>query len=390
MDQSVLSASVDFVGIPISGTGLLVALVLLAFGLLALSLFWWREIHRSVGLNRSDKNPILVPRPDVWWESEAVFNPAALYDNGKVHLLYRAMGSDGISRIGYASSRDGIHFDERPREPVYAPTRDFGIPERKRVYGPLSYAPQQYASGGGWGGCEDPRMVKIDGVVHMTFVAFDGWGFVRMAINSILLDHFRTKKWNWKAPNFLSPPDEIHKNWVLFPEKIGGKYAILHSISPPNISIEYVDSLDEFDGSKFIKSRYNRDGRPGFWDASMRGAGAPPIRTSEGWLLFYHGMDPANPGVGYKVGAMLLDLNDPTKVLFRSKEPVLEPKEWYENEWKYGVVMATGAVVMGENLFVYYGGGDKHIAVARANLRDFLRQLTHEEHAVVEPVVYSK
>jgi predicted GH43/DUF377 family glycosyl hydrolase len=177
---------------------------------------------------------------------------------------------------------------------------------------------------------------------------------------------------------------------VLFPEKIRGKYAILHSISPPKPSVEYVDTLEEFDGTKFIKSRYNRDGRDGHWDASMRGAGAPPIKTSEGWLLFYHGMNPSNPDVGYKVGAMLLDLEDPTKILFRSKYPVLEPKEWYENEWKYGVIMATGACVVGPNLLVYYGGGDKHIGVARANLRDFLRQLTHEEHAVVEPVVYSK
>ena len=103
-----------FAGVPISGSGLIVALILLALGALALALFWWREVKRPLTLERSAKNPILVPRPDVWWESEAVFNPAALYDNGRVHLLYRAMGADGISRIGYASSRDGIHFEERP------------------------------------------------------------------------------------------------------------------------------------------------------------------------------------------------------------------------------------------------------------------------------------
>lgn len=388
--ESALQATVVVAGMEISGFELVLGLFLLFLLLIALFFFWWKEVRGILSLTRVGSNPILLPRPGVWWESEAVFNPAALYDNGRVHLLYRAMGSDGISRIGYASSRDGIHFDERSNEPVYAPTRDFGIPERKRVFGPLSYAPRQYASGGGWGGCEDPRMVKIDGHVHMTFVAFDGWGFVRMALNSIMLDHFRGKKWNWKNPNFLSPPNEIHKNWILFPEKIRGKFAILHSISPPQLSIEYVDSLDEFDGSKFIKSRYNRDGRPGHWDASVRGAGAPPIKTSEGWLLFYHGMNPEQPEIGYKVGAMLLDLDDPTKILFRSSEPVLEPREWYENEWKFGVVMATGAVVVGPNLFVYYGAGDKHIGAARANLRDFLRKLTQDEHAVLTPMVYSK
>ncbi len=386
--DSVLLASVTVAGVPISGSGLLIALCLLALGIIAILFFWWKEVSRSprLVLHRHKNNPVLAPRPDLAWESDAVFNPAALYDNGRVHLLYRAMGADGISRIGYASSPDGIHFDERSRVPVYSPTRDFGIPERKRIYGPLSYSTNHYPSGGGWGGCEDPRMVKIDGHVHMTFVAFDGWGFVRMAFNSILLDNFRNRKWDWKTPRFLSPPNEIHKNWILFPEKIRGKYAILHSISPPKISIEYVDSLDEFDGNKFIKSRYNRNGRPGHWDESVRGAGAPPIKTSEGWLLFYHGMNPAQPEVGYKVGAMLLDLEDPTKILFRSKNPILEPTEWYENEWKQGVVMATGAVVVGRDLLVYYGGGDKYIAVARADLRDFLRRLASDDHLSLDPV----
>lgn len=385
--DTVLVASVVIAGITISGMAILFMLGLMVLAILGLLAFWWRAVRQPLTLSRVHENPILKPRDGVWWESQAVFNPAAMYDRGRVHLLYRAMGEDGISRIGYASSRDGIHFDVRPIDPVYAPTRDFGIPERKRVYGPLSYSTRHYASGGGWGGCEDPRMVKIDGRVHMTFVAFDGWGFVRMALNTILLDHFRNREWNWKTPNFLSPPNEIHKNWVLFPEKINGRYAILHSISPPKLSIEYVESLDEFDGSKFIKSRYNRDGRPGHWDASVRGAGAPPIKTSEGWLLFYHGMDPAHPEIGYKVGAMLLDLDDPTRILHRSKNPILEPREWYENEWKFGVVMATGAVVLGRDLIVYYGAGDKHIAAARTNLRDFLRKLTNGEHATLDSVI---
>jgi beta-1,2-mannobiose phosphorylase / 1,2-beta-oligomannan phosphorylase len=384
--ETVLLASVDMAGVTLSGFQIVLSLVVLVLILLTLLFFWLRHVKETLSLSKVNNNPILSPRREVWWESEAVFNPAAIVDQGKVHLMYRAMGTDGISRIGYASSRDGIHFTDRADHPVYAPTRDFGIPERKRVYGPLSYSPQTYASGGGWGGCEDPRLVKIDGQVHMTFVAFDGWGFVRMALNSIMLEHFRGRKWNWKAPKFLSPPGEIHKNWVLFPEKIRGKYAILHSISPPELSIDYVDSLDEFNGEKFIKSRYNRDGRKGFWDESVRGAGAPPIKTSEGWLLLYHGMNPAQPEVGYRVGAMLLDLEDPKRILFRSKEPILEPNEWYENDWKPGVVMATGAVVFKGNLFVYYGGGDKYIAAAKINLREFLRKLTQDEHAQLVPM----
>jgi predicted GH43/DUF377 family glycosyl hydrolase len=85
-------------------------------------------------------------------------------------------------------------------------------------------------------------------------------------------------------------------------------------------------------------------------------------------------MDPAQ-GPGYKVGAMLLDLDDPTKVLHRSDAPVLEPTEWYENDWKPGVVYASGAVIKDGTLFVYYGGGDKTVNVATAPLEPFLKKL---------------
>src|SRR3989344_3336880 len=157
-------------------------LITIFFGFLALFFYWLAQVRKPIKLNRSDRNPVLEPDPAHWWESEAVFNPAAVYDNGRVHVLYRAMGADGISRIGYASSADGINFDERLPYPVFSPARDFGIPERNRVYGPLSYSQIHYASGGGWGGCEDPRAVKIGDEILMTLVAFDGWGFVRVAL----------------------------------------------------------------------------------------------------------------------------------------------------------------------------------------------------------------
>ena len=357
----------------------------LALGCLALFFFWLSQVRRKVGLKRLKENPILGPRPEHWWESEAVFNPAALYSGGRVHLLYRALGRDGISRIGYASSADGIHFDERLPYPVFQPSGNFGIPEQSRVYGPLSYNQTAYASGGGWGGCEDPRLVKIDDHVHMTFVAFDGWGFVRVALASILHTHFMGKKWSWKRPVLLSPPGEIHKNWVLFPEKINGKFAILHSITP-NILIDYVSDLEEFDGTKFIYGSTRTGGREAHWDDIVRGAGAPPIKTRDGWLLFYHGMSSKEPGVGYNVGAMLLDLDNPTHILYRSAYPILTPREWYEHDWKPNVIMATGAVVVGDEVLVYYGGGDKRIAVAKANLRDFIRRLQAHEHIVLTPV----
>jgi beta-1,2-mannobiose phosphorylase / 1,2-beta-oligomannan phosphorylase len=357
----------------------LLLLAVLLYFLCRLLLSYFPTPHFE--LTRSVENPILSPNPANWWESEAVFNPAAVYADGRVHLLYRALGRDGVSRIGYASSLDGIHFDERLPYPVFTPSRDFSTAHAGRVYPALSYDTQTHASGGGWGGSEDPRLVELEGKMYMTFTAFDGWGFLRMAMSSILNEHFLNKQWHWHSPVLLSPPGEINKNWMIFPEKINGKYAVLHSVTP-KIKIEYVDSLSIFNGHHFINGSTRSGGRKGHWDSVVRGAGAPPLRTRAGWLLLYHGFDERHPEVGYKVGAMLLDLKDPTNILYRSSNPILESKEWYENDWKPGVTYASGVVIKDKDLLVYYGGGDKHIAVAKMNLEAFLESLTSQHNKV--------
>ena len=332
------------------------------------------NVTRAAGIKRSQKpllqkseeNPILSPRGEHHWEAYQTFNPAAIVEDGKVHLLYRALGHDGISRLGYAQSNDGITIAERSLDPVYtAPSS-----HQNRSMGCISYS-----SGGGWGGCEDPRLVRIDDRVYMTFVAFDGWGSVQMALSWIGLNDFLNKKWKWTKPVLISPPGEVHKNWVLFPEKINNKYAILHSISP-NILIDYFDSLDEFDDrdgrTYYIKSHYAKDSGKKRWDSWVRGAGPPPIKTTYGWLLLYHAMDASDPN-RYKLGAMILDEKDPTKILHRSRYPMLEPDELYENYGhKAGVIYSCGAVVVDGQLLVYYGGADTVACVAMANLEKFL------------------
>ncbi len=322
----------------------------------------------KVALERSPNNPVISPLPFSEWELQGTFNPAAFQDDdGRVHLLYRAIGADGLSRIGYASSSDGINFDTRSMYPVYVPLPGYGMPSGtvpEPVYNHLAYT-----SGGGWGGSEDPRTVRIGDKVYMTYVAFEGWDSVRIALTSIPLRDVKRERWNWKRPALISPPHEVNKNWVLFPEKIHGKYAILHSISP-DIMIEYVDSIDGL-GSKTIQSRPPKGGRDKFWDNWVRGAGPPPLRTSLGWLLLYHAMDKADPGK-YKLGAMILDADDPKKILYRAPQPILEPDMKYENDGKPGVVYASGAVIIGDKLTVYYGGGDKHVCIAQTSLPELL------------------
>ena len=328
----------------------------------------------SVKLKKSSKNPLLSPRASYHWESEAVFNPAAFKDDeGRIHLLYRAVGGSGISQIGHASSVDGINFDDRSAYPIYDP----GINDEKAraLFKSAHYDPIAYVSGGSSVGCEDPRVVQIDDRIYMTYTAFEGWNSVRIALTSILSKDFKNKKWNWKKPKMISPPGEVHKNWTLFPEKIKNKFAILHGISP-TILIDYVDDLESFRESVYIRSRSPSGGREKCWDNRIRGGGPPPIKTPYGWLLLYHATDMKEPDK-YKVGGMVLDLADPTKILFSSGEPLLTPDMPYENDGKPGVVYATGAVVKDDNLFVYYGGGDKHTCVATSPLQELLQYIMY-------------
>ena len=329
-------------------------------------------LHLKHLLTRVSQNPILRPG-NTPWTAEAVFNPAALLLGGRTHLLYRAVGSDGVSRLGYASSADGVTLDERLPYPVYVAQNPRSSSSPKR------YSPVLYPSGGSWGGCEDPRMVAIEGRVYVTYNAFDGWDYIRVALTSIAENDFSLKRfWKWHPARLLSPPGQIQKNWVLFPEKINGKFAILHSIVP-KIEIEYRDSLDTIgDTDPFIQSwegpRMLAPGREDNWDGVIRSAGPPPIRTDRGWIVLYHATSKDKRHL-YQLGAMLLDLHDPTKEIARSVAPVLSPQEWYENEGKPGIVYAAGAVVRDGTLFVYYGGADKVVCVATAPLQTFLEAL---------------
>lgn len=325
----------------------------------------WRKRRSRLALVKSSENPIISPRTENNWEAWQTFNPGVTLLEDKVHFLYRAIGHDGISRSGYAVSNDGFVVDERLPHPVY---------EHRLTKPVFNY--YSFASGGSFGGAEDPRPVRVDkeDTMYMTYTACDDG--LRVALTSIKVKDFLQKRWKWKSPKLISPPGEVHKNWVIFPEKINGKYAILTSVNP-EISIEYLDDL-EFEDDRYIESDYASARRKNCWDTYVRGAGPPPIKTKYGWLLFYHAVDERDPGK-YKVGAMLLDLLDPTKILRRSREPILEPEEMYENNgFKSGVVYASGAVVKNRKILIYYGAADNYVGVAYADFERFLEELNKE------------
>lgn len=336
---------------------------------------------KSIKLQKNKDNPVFKPRTHLAWESEAVFNPGAVISAGKVHLFYRALGRDGISRIGYASSENGNDFSVRLPYPVFSdhncddakkPKENWPLTSPAR----LVYDPSIHTSGGGWGGCEDPRTVMIEGYMYMTFNIFNGWDSMRVAVTRIKESDLLTKKWAWKDFAYLSKPGDRQKNWVLFPEKINGKFALLHNIDKGDanrVHIAYLNklSMNESPSATSACDPHQLPDHEVVWHYRTRSAAASPIKTKDGWLLLYHAMD-KNDSSKYKVGAMLLDLADPQKVLYRSLNPILEPEEWYENDYKPGIVYANGAVIKDNILHVYYGGGDKYIASASIPVKELL------------------
>lgn len=338
-----------------------------------------RPAQDTPELGRAHHNPVVTAQHP--WEAQATMNPAALNEDGKIHLLYRAIGADGVSRIGYAASNDGVHFDERLTDPVFAVQDPRRL--RLRPTGPRAYSLAHYPSGGSWGGIEDPRAVTIGDRIYMTFNMFDGWDFIRVALTSIKRDDFLAKRFNWSPVTYLSRMGQIHKNWVLFPEKVKGKFAVLHNLhgeDANSVRIEYRDELETgttaftpFDSP----DPHSLPDRPMVWHNRMRSAGPPPIRTSYGWLLLYHAMAHGDSGK-YHMGAMLLDEKDPTNVIARAPVPVLSPVADYEMRGaKPGIVYGCGAVTRGDDLLVYYGAADNHVCAAAAPLEQFARSLAN-------------
>lgn len=306
-------------------------------------------------LRRSEENPIIQPIKEHPWESKATFNPAALYLRDKVHLIYRAMSEDNTSVFGYATSGDGVHIDYRSPEPIYIPREKF---EEKLV-------PR------GNSGCEDPRLTLIGNRLYMVYTAYNGKDPPRVAVTSIPVGDFLRQKWNWSKPVLISPPQFDNKDAFLFPEEFDRKYICVHRLGKC-IDYDFCSSLN-FKGDVWLEEHRWIEPRRGWWDSEKVGAAAPPIRTRGGWIMLYHGVSEDRV---YRVGVVLLDLKNPVKILARTIYPIFEPEAPYEREGQVPkVVFPCGNVVLGDELYVYYGGGDSVVGVATVKVRELLKIL---------------
>ena len=298
---------------------------------------------------RSAHNPI-ISAGDLPYRAHSAFNPGATRRGGDVALLVRVEGFRGQSHFAVARSVDGEQdwrFDSTPAlegDPVRYPEDAWGI--------------------------EDPRVVYLPELARyaVTFTSYSADGpLVSLALTEDLVSFERL------GP--IRPPND--KDAALFPRRFGGDWLLLHrpySDGSANIMVSRSPDLRHWAEPELVLPA--RSG--GWWDAGKVGLGPPPLETSAGWLLLYHGVRLTASGALYRSGLALLDLNDPTKVIARTDDWHLGPETDYERTGDVpNVVFPSGWVLdpSGECVLVYYGAADTVIGLATASLSDLLATL---------------
>jgi len=302
---------------------------------------------------RHPDNPILTVR-DLPYRANSVFNAGAALVDGETVLLLRVEDRRGISHLTTARSKNGIYRWRIDEQPTLMPS-----PETH---------PEEI-----WG-IEDPRITYLEeeGLWAVVYTAYsEGGPLVSLA----LTEDFR----HFERQGPIMPPED--KDAALFPVRFQGRWALLHrpvSTFPAvgaHIWISFSPDLKHWgDHRILIPAR-----RGAWWDANKIGLSPPPLRTEEGWLILYHGVRTTASGAIYRLGLALLDLEDPQRVLARSSQWIMAPETAYEIFGDVDkVVFPCGWVLKGEEIWLYYGGADKCLALATARLPELLQWLRED------------
>ena len=334
------------------------------------------------------KEGIVLSKSSQGFEVEGVLNPAVIFFDGYIHMFYRAVAKGNYSTIGYCKLKSPMEVVERMDVPIIFP----------------QFEHEEH-------GVEDARIVHIDGLFYLSYTAYDGvnalgalatspdlitWTKQGIIVPQIMFDEFKrlasTKsKLNEKYCRYNEHEGIKErkgkkvmvwdKNVIFFPRRINGKLHFLHRIKP-DIQIVCVNDLNELN--------------PDFWqnyllrfkdhvvlypklkhEISYIGGGCPPIETKEGWLIIYHGVYDTIKGFVYCACAALLDLENPEKVLARLPYALFQPElDWELKGEVNNVCFPTGAVVIDDKLYIYYGAADERIACASMSLSELLSELT--------------
>jgi len=295
-------------------------------------------------INRYKKNPILT-KDNVPYPVATVHNAAVVKHGEKYIMIFRSHKLNGRSILGKAISADGYNF-EVDKEPFMVPSTDGEFKEYEAY------------------GVEDPRIVFLDGEYLITYSAYSKHG-VRIGLA-------KTKDFD-TIERFSLITEADYRNVVIFPEKFGGLYARLdrpHSeISPWSVWISYSPDLKYWGESKLIMKPMQYH-----WDEMKIGPGAPPIKTSRGWLNIYHGVFPTMDGCVYRLGAAIHDLEDPSVILAVGDDWILQPEEAYEiTGYVHNVVFCCGAVPEDDgSMKLYWGGADKVMCVGTVKIHELV------------------
>lgn len=299
-------------------------------------------------------NPILT-HEHLPYPANSVFNAAAADVNSETLLLLRVEDRSGISHLTVARSKDGIGNWRIEDTPALVPS-------------PHTH-PEEI-----WG-IEDPRITYLDELQRwvVAFTAFSKGGPLVALATTADFESFE------RLGPVTSPFD---KDAALFPVRFGGRWALLHRPVPAkdhlgaHIWISFSPDLKHWGDHQILL--HARQG--GWWDAGKIGLSPPPLRTERGWLLLYHGVRNTASGCLYRLGLALLDLEDPTRVLRRSREWIFGPRDVYERTGDVGdVVFPCGWLVNGDEVHLYYGAADTSIALATGSLGELLDWLDDHE-----------
>jgi predicted GH43/DUF377 family glycosyl hydrolase len=296
----------------------------------------------QIRVDWSSPTPVISPSGTAA-ASAGTFNPAAVRADDKTVLLYREQDSAGTSRIGYASSKDGIHFTAR-NQPVMVPEADY---EKD-------------------GGVEDPRVLKIADTYYMTYTGYNKRDAQLCLATSKDLIH-------WERKGILLPAykgtwnTKWTKSGAIVPQKVKGKWWMYYLGTKADnrdyMGLAFSDDLLHWTDAT---DQPVLPGREGAFDARVMEPGPPPIITDKGILLLYNGAD---DNLVYTTAWALFDKNDPRKLLARAGHPFLRPTtDWQRTGQVPNVVFTEGMIQNGKQWWIYYGGADKFVGVSRITI----------------------
>jgi len=298
-------------------------------------------------ISRSAHNPV-IKAANLPFPGQCCFNSGAVRVRDDVVMALNCWDAEWAPHFLIARSGDGIHFEIGTES--------------------IAHPPDEY-----------PYRGRKEGIFDTRITTLDGWHYITYNVSSSLggrIRLLRTRVFEkFEDLGFITGID--HRNCVIFPEKIGGMYARLErpngeGTTGGDIYLSYSPDLLFWGKTQLVLQKGTR-----YWESLKLGPGAPPVKTDAGWLVIYHACREHMNGIMYNMGAMILDLEDPSKVIGKMRACLMWPEKDYEFRGNVPqVVFPTAAIPgrTGDELFIYYGAADSSICLATASISQLVER----------------